>query len=70
MHELHFVSEDTGSRLHVLHLEVDFVSTLSLCIRCMWWESSGDILNGGCEKARRIVSGVVLAISGVEEEQP
>ena len=46
--------------------------TLGVCrhldgVKASWF---GDLLKEGCEKTRAFVSGLVLAISGVEEEQP
>lgn len=35
-----------------------------------WRSCASDLLKEGCEETRTVVSGLVLAISGVEEEQP
>ena len=46
--------------------------TLDVCRHLDGVEASwfGDLLKEGCEKTRTFVSGLVLAISGVKEEQP
>ena len=46
--------------------------TLGVCRHLDGVEAScvGDLLKEACEKTRAVVSGLVLAISGVEEEQP
>ena len=58
----HLISSSECSRL----------VTLGVCRHLDGVEAScvGDLLKEACEKTRAVVSGLVLVISGVEEEQP